>query len=110
MAENNGPGKSNFSAKHDDINLTKEETEFLEAQFLKYLSREMEKDPSNWGQFYDILKEETAQAGSQTPQGNSPTSNRKFDSHHQGINFYLNFSLTVLCYTELNMNVAVFFR
>ena len=70
MTENNGPGKSNFSSQHDDINLTKEETEFLEAQFLKYLSREMEKNSSNWGQFYDILKEETVSDGSRTSQEN----------------------------------------
>lgn len=91
MAETNGPGKSKFSSKHDDINLTKEETEFLEAQFLKYLSREMEKDPSNWTQFYDILKEETAQAnGSTTYQGNpAATSHDSFDHHCQeGNNFY----------------------
>lgn len=79
MAENNEPGKSNFSSKHDDIDLTKEETEFLETQFLKYLSREIEKDPSNWGQFYDILKEETAQDNGST------TSNRKFDSQGNDI-------------------------
>lgn len=62
MSQNHNPhfNKSNFTSQHNDINLTKEETQFLETQFLKYLTREMEKDPSNWNQFYDILKEETS--------------------------------------------------
>lgn len=55
---------ADFARKHDDIKLTKEETEFLEKQFLKYLSQEMEKNSSNWNQFYDILKEETTSGAS----------------------------------------------
>ena len=89
MAGTNGSGKSNFSSKHDDIDLTKEETEFLESQFLKYLSREMEKDPTNWGQFYDILKEETSQVnGSTTSRGNSATTSN-FESRYQGKNILI---------------------
>ena len=49
----------NFSQQHEDIKITKEEAEFLEKQFLKYLHNEMEKNSSNWQQFYDILNEET---------------------------------------------------
>lgn len=49
--------QSYFSQNHEDINLTKEETEFLEKQFLKYLTTEMEKDSSTWKDFYDILKD-----------------------------------------------------
>lgn len=47
-----------FSQQHEDIKLTKEEAEFLEKQFLKYLQKEMEKNSSNWEEYYDILKEE----------------------------------------------------
>ena len=56
MDHANGP---DFSKNHNDIKITKEEAEFLEKQFLKYLTREMEKNSSNWQEFYDILKQET---------------------------------------------------
>jgi len=54
------PNGSDFSKNHDDIKITQEEAQFLEKQFLKYLAREMEKNSSNWEEFYDILKQESS--------------------------------------------------
>ena len=74
---------ANFAKKHDDIKLTKEETEFLEKQFLKYLSQEMEKNSSNWNQFYDILKEETS-AGSSSGKQAEGSNGSNHQSSTQG--------------------------